>query len=82
MEFYQACVHPVLQDVQKHHQHVLDLITNDKSQGGITEESIYFTQLLCLFQNMIFFSSPYMKKYLHVLETYSQPCGDIVLELH
>ena len=38
-EFYQACVHPVLQDVQKHHQHALDLIANDDSQGYIfTEE--------------------------------------------
>ena len=33
IEFYQACVHPVLQDVQKHHQHVLDLIANDDGQG-------------------------------------------------
>jgi len=32
-EFYQACVQPVLQDVQKHCQHALDLITNDDSQG-------------------------------------------------
>ena len=32
-EFYQACVHPILQDVQKHHQHALDLIAKDDSQG-------------------------------------------------
>ena len=31
-EFYKACVQPVLQDVQRHHQHALDLITNDDSQ--------------------------------------------------
>ena len=32
-EFYLACTHPVLQDIQKHHQRALDLITSDDSQG-------------------------------------------------
>ena len=36
-EFYQACAQPVLQDIQKHHQHALDLITNDDSQGNFTK---------------------------------------------
>ena len=40
IEFYQTCVQPVFQDIQKHHQHALDLITNDNSQGGCTEELI------------------------------------------
>ena len=37
-EFYQACAQPILQDVQKHYQHALDLITNDDSQGSIPKD--------------------------------------------
>ena len=33
-EFYQVCVQPVLQDVQKSYQQALSLIANDDSQGG------------------------------------------------
>ena len=36
-EFYQFCAQPVLQDAQGHHQHALDLIANDDSQGNITK---------------------------------------------
>ena len=35
--FYQACAQPILQDIQGHHQHALDLITNDDSQGNISK---------------------------------------------
>ena len=37
-EFYQVCVQPILQDVQKHYQHALDLITNDDSQGNLPKD--------------------------------------------
>ena len=37
-EFHQVCAQPILQDVQKHHQHALDLITNDDSQGNVSKD--------------------------------------------
>ena len=35
VQFYQACAHPVLQDVHKYHRQALDLIATDNSQGSL-----------------------------------------------
>ena len=40
-DFYNTCMLPVLQDIQKHLRKALDLIANDDSQGKIKTCSIF-----------------------------------------